>query len=647
MIKNSSIQEVMETAKVEEVVADFVNLKRRGVNLAGLCPFHSEKTPSFYVSPAKNIYKCFGCGKGGDPVRFIMDHESLSFPEAIRYLAKRYGIELEETQQTDEEREARQHEDSLYLVNEFARQFYEDQLFRSDLGQSIGLAYFKDRGFTQETIKTFGLGYASPQGDAFQKAAEAAGYNRDLLKELGLISQYDRDFFRDRVMFTIQNLSGKVIAFAGRIMGKDKKAPKYVNSPESAIYKKSKVLYGMFQARTAIRKEDECLLVEGYTDVLSLHQAGIQNVVASSGTSLTEGQIRLIKRYTENVKILYDGDAAGIQAALRGLDMLLSQGLNVRIVLLPDGEDPDSSLQAMGPKVFQEFIDHKAQDFIFFKTNLLAEGAKGDPVQKTQVIKDIVQSIALIPDPIKRALYIRECAGMVKVEEQLLVNEINKIVGTVLRKRRQKEEARTLEKQLKEDQTSSQGPEKVNQPGEAASGEQFQERDLVRLLIQHGHKPFDEAANISVAQYLIGNTEDLFEEFDQRLYRKIYEEYKTALKNHALDSHYFTQHTDPEIQKLAVDLLSIPYNYSENWAEKWGVFLEQKHPDENHRKDAENSLKHFRLRKINRMIERNKAKVEELFHSGSEDYLMYLQLNMKLESIRNELAKELGIVVIR
>ena len=365
MITQKTIQEILDTVKVEDVVQEFVNLKRRGVNMIGLCPFHNEKTPSFTVSPGKNIYKCFGCGQGGDSVKFLMEHEQLSYPEALRYLANKYGIEIEETETTQEHREEQQLLDSLYLVNQYARDFYQDQLFNTDFGKSVGLNYFKERGFREETIKKFGLGFAPDKKDAFTLQATQDGYKTEVLKKLGLTTSYGKDFFQNRVLFTIHNLTGKVIGFGGRILVKNKKAPKYINSPETEIYNKSKVLYGAYFAKRAIRKKDECILVEGYTDVLSLHQAGIENVVASSGTSLTIDQIRLIKRYTPNIKILYDGDAAGIKAALRGLDLVLEQDLNVKVVLLPEGEDPDSYLQKVGSAAFETFIEEKSSRLHF------------------------------------------------------------------------------------------------------------------------------------------------------------------------------------------------------------------------------------------------------------------------------------------
>ena len=361
MISQKSIQEVQDAAKIEEVVGDFVDLRRRGVNLAGLCPFHHEKTPSFYVSPAKNIFKCFGCARGGTPVHFIMEHENIAFPDAIRYLARKYRIELEETANDSAALQEQQVLESFYLINQYAQEFFSAQMLTTDLGKSVCLSYFKHRGFDDATIAKFGLGFAPSDRDHFTREAVAKGYNIELLRKLGLTSALDNDFFRNRAMFPIHNLSGKVIAFAGRIMHKDPRAPKYINSPETDIYLKSKVLYGAFFAKKAIRQLDECFLVEGYTDVISLHRHGIENVVASSGTSLTSDQVKLIKRFSSKLTILYDGDAAGIRAALRGLDMALEEDLNVRVVLLPDGEDPDSYIQKVGKERFLQFVVEHAQ----------------------------------------------------------------------------------------------------------------------------------------------------------------------------------------------------------------------------------------------------------------------------------------------
>ncbi|MBL7805152.1 MAG: DNA primase, partial [Saprospiraceae bacterium] len=401
MITAKTVREILDAVRIEEVIEDFVSLRRRGVNLIGLCPFHHEKTPSFNVNPTRNIFKCFGCGKAGDAVTFLREHEQFSYPEALRWLAKKYNIEIEEVELTPEQRAADQMAESLYIVNDFALKHFQEQLFDTDEGKSVALQYFRQRGLREETIRTFGLGYAPDLRDLLLQRARATGHSVELLKKTGLSSADGaRDFFRGRVMFAIHNLSGKVAAFAGRTMSNDKTVPKYINSPETEIYVKNKTLYGAYQAKKAIRQQDECILVEGYMDVISLYQAGIENVVASSGTSLTEGQLNLIRRNTNNLKILYDGDPAGIKAALRGLDLALEQDLNVRIVLLPEGEDPDSYVQKVGSEAFLEYVAREAKDFILFKTRLLLEDTKGDPIKKSSLVKDIVASIARIPDPI-------------------------------------------------------------------------------------------------------------------------------------------------------------------------------------------------------------------------------------------------------
>jgi DNA primase len=646
MIKKKSIEEVIETARVEEVVQDYVNLRRRGVNLLGLCPFHNEKTPSFTVSPAKGIYKCFGCGKGGDAVTFIMEHENTTFPEAIRHLAKKYGIELEETELSQEAREEQQYLDSLYLINQFARDYYHDQLFNTGIGKSVGLNYFKRRGFREETIQKFGLGFSPDKKDQFTLTAIQKGYNNESLKKLGLTTQYGRDFFRNRVMFPIHNLSGKVIGFGGRILLKDVKAPKYINTPETDIYNKSKVLYGAFFAKKGIRKSDECVLVEGYTDVISLHQAGIDNVVASSGTSLTVGQIQLIKRYTENVKILYDGDGAGIKAALRGMGLVLEQGLNVKIVLLPDGEDPDSYLQAVGVDAFKTYLDQEAKDFIMFQANLLKKEAAGDPVKLSKLIKEIVESIAKIPDPLKRSLYVRECAKIMEVEEQLLVNEANKIVGRRFKKAQQESELAPV---FNEDgPVREEGPVNIIQPKSTASGDEFQEKDIVRILITGGDSLFDKEKEITVATYLINNLEDVINDFDHQLYQLVIQESKSALeKGQTINLAFFLKHENADIRQLAVDLSASPYEYSENWEKRWEIFLTtQKMPDENFIPDSSQALKRFKLKKFDKMIKKNAEKIKTLYEQQSDEFMLYLKLDQKLKVIRNELAAELGTVVL-
>lgn len=642
MIKQKSIEEVVETARVEDVVQDYVNLRRRGVNLIGLCPFHTEKTPSFTVSPAKGIYKCFGCGQGGDAVTFVMEQESLTFPEAIRHLAKKYGIKLEETALSDEAREEQQYRDSLYLINQFARDFYQDHLFNTDIGKSVGLSYFKQRGFREETIQKFGLGFSPDKKDHFTLHAVQKGYNAESLKKLGLTTQYGRDFFRNRVMFPIHNLSGKVIGFGGRILLKNVKAPKYLNSPETDIYNKSKVLYGAFFAKKGIRRDDECIMVEGYTDVLSLHQAGIDNVVASSGTSLTVQQIQLVKRYTDNIKMLYDGDIAGIKAALRGMNLVLEQGLNVKIVALPEGEDPDSYLQKVGVDAFKQYITQEAKDFIMFQASLLQEEAAGDPVKQSKLIKEIVESIAKIPDPLKRSLYVKECAKIMQVEEQLLVNEANKIVGINFKKAQQRGRAEAVAPAADIQTPATVRPKSK----ETSTGDAFQEKDIVRILIAGGNKEFDEGQ--TVGAYILGNIEDVINDFDHPLYQALVKESLEALQGgQQLSLQFYLQHPNPKIKKLAVDLSASPYEYSENWEKKWEIFLTtQKMPDENFVKDSTQALKRFKLKKFDKMIMKNAEKIKTLYEQKSDEFLLYLKLDQKLKAIRNELADELGTVVL-
>lgn len=650
MILQKSVQEVLDAARVEDVISDFVTLKRRGANMLGLCPFHNEKTPSFIVSPAKNLFKCFGCGQGGDAVKFVMEHEHLSFPDAIRYLARKYRIALEEKEVSAEVLAEQHAMESLYLVNQFARDYYQEQLFESDMGKSVGLSYFKQRGFREETIRKFGLGFAPDKNDAFTLTAIQAGYKLDTLQQLGLSTQYSRDFFRNRVMFTIHNLSGKVIAFAGRIMVKDAKAPKYVNSPETEIYHKSQVLYGAFFAKTAIRKEDECMLVEGYTDVISLHQAGIENVVASSGTSLTVDQIRLIKRYTPNVKILYDGDFAGIKAALRGVDLLLEQDMNVRIVLLPDGEDPDSYLQKVGTEAFKTYVKQAAQDFILFKSGLLLEEAGKDPIKKAQLIKEIVGSIALIPDPLKRSTYIQECAAVFGVDEQLLVSETNKIVSQRVGKQQQQREAvRDKAAGLRDELPEGVGEAPAEEgmpPMPAGDTGQFLEKDLVRVVIQFGAQVYDTAANLSVAAYIISNIQDVLDFLDHPVYKQVLMEAQVLLSKGAFPgTDYFINHEDVKVAELAVGLLVSPYEYSDNWATRWDIHLSQKHPDENFFDDSSQALRRFRFEKIGRIQAEVTAKIAAAAQAGnSEEVIQYLRVKQQVDAVRMELAKEFGTV---
>lgn len=645
----------MEAARIEEVVQDFVSLKRRGVNMIGLCPFHHEKTPSFTVSPSKNIFKCFGCGKAGDAARFVMEHEHLNYPEALRYLARKYRIEIEEIEKTPELLAQQQEEESLYIANEYARLFFQEQLFNTDVGKSVGLSYFRERGFREETINKFSLGFAPNEREAFVQKATQAGYKLDYLKKLGLVSQYGSDFFRNRVIFTIHNLSGKPIAFAGRIMEKDPKAPKYINSPETGIYVKNKILYGAFFAKNAMRKADECILVEGYTDVISLHQAGIENVVASSGTSLTEGQIALIKRFTPNIKILYDGDPAGIKAALRGLDMVLGRDMNVKIVLLPQGEDPDSYLQKIGVAAFQEYIELQARDFILFKTDLLLAEVKGDPVKKAGLVRDIVESIARVPDPFKRSFYVKECARVMELDEEVLVTETNKTVRRILQKH-QLEKQKTGNAPLyieKEGEEGVAAPEAETLPprlaGPHSTGHEFQERDIARILVASGGEIYDPQEGMTVAEFILSNIEEVLDDFDNPLYRRIATETRQLLlQKKTITTQYFLGHEDPAISELAIDLLHTPWEYSPGWEERDLYLSTQKMPEENFTQDSMSALMHFKLRKVIRLCEKNQQQMKELKDTADSSRLMQLmKVQTRLNEIRNNLATQLGTVVLK
>ena len=686
MITEESVREVIDTARVEDVVGDFVNLRRRGNNFTGLCPFHNEKTPSFNVNPARNIYKCFGCGVGGDPVKFLMELEQLSFPDAIRWIAGKYNIKLEEKEVSQEVREEIQEKESLIITNDFARAHYEDQLYHTEEGKSIGLSYFRSRGFRRETLETFGLGYASAERDSLLKAAVAAGHKEEQLEKLGLIRN-GRDFFRDRVMFTIHNLAGKPIAFAGRILRKDAKAPKYINSPETEIYHKSDVLYGMYQARQAVRKSDRIFMVEGYTDVISLHQNGVKNVVATSGTSLTDGQAALVKRFTDNVTLLYDGDKAGVKAALRGVDVLLTSDLNVRVVLLPDGHDPDSYMQEVGTTAFSQYLEHSSKDFLYFKADLLLEEAGEDVAKRTTAIRDIGSTLALVEDPLKRAGYLQQFSGRLGIGESLLVNLVNTAISdrrTQRRKAAEREE-RKIQRDLRQGRSHDPAPaapgdddgwEGLQEPGWASAdapdipspeaknvsvqgpeippeqteiGHGYQEKYLLQLLVRDGNKIYDEATSTSIATYLTSNVADLLTDFDNHHYREMLQTVMEYVQKNgqAPASNWYVEHENSRWRTLAVDAVTTPYTYSPNWKEKYGLRLSQKIPEENQRLAAEIFLRIFRMEKIERKGRENAALIANYEKEGNYSKLKtHLKVQMKLDEMRLALARELGTVVL-
>jgi DNA primase len=649
MISQKTIQEVINISRVEEVIGDFINLRRRGVNLIGNCPFHDEKTPSFIVSPSKNIYKCFGCGKGGDPVRFIIDHEKLSFPEAIRFLAEKYRIAVEETESSEADIQSRQLTDSLYILNEFARDQFTANLFEREEGRAIGLSYFKERGLREATIRQFQLGYALDSKDQLTLKAVEKKYNIEHLRLLGLTTRSDIDFFRARVMFPIHNVSGKVVAFAGRTLSSDKKVPKYINSPESEIYSKRTLLYGLFFAKDSIRKEDECILVEGYTDVISLHQGNIKNVVASSGTSLTREQIRLIKRYTQNIKIIYDGDPAGIKAALRGLDLVLESDMNVKLVLLPEGHDPDSFLSESGTAAFNDYLKEKEEDFVFFKTRVLLNESGQDPIRKAAVIRDIVSSIARVQDSFKRALYIRQCSHMLDMNEQLLVQETAKVIKGLIKENKELRSAPVPG--LTEEMPTLQLESHVGLPENSvgyASKDSWQERAVCGVLVNFGHKIYDEETKTYLANFIIRNSKELLPYFDLELCKKIIDTVSETLEKGTIpEPGWYVGHEDDEIRQFAVDALATPYTYA-SWEKKEMFLQTQKMPEENYLRDAENALQRLQLKKNNRVI----ASLQEYFEKATEaeKNTEEFEINFKVLQLliqqRNILATKLGTVTL-
>jgi len=571
LISQSTIDTVFETARVEEVIGDFINLKRAGSNFKGLSPFSNEKSPSFMVSPVKQIWKDFSSGKGGNVVAFLMEHEHFSYPEAIRYLAKRYNIEIEETEQTDEQKAVANERESMYLVSEFAQKYFHSTLLNTDEGQAIGYSYFKERGFTGETIKKFGLGYSPEEWDAFSKEALGKGYKLEFLEKTGLtIVREDgrnADRFRGRVMFPIQSMSGRVLGFGGRILGNDKKAAKYLNSPESDIYHKSKVLYGIYHAKQAIAKLDNCFLVEGYTDVIQLHQAGVENVVASSGTALTPDQIRLVNRLTKNITVLFDGDAAGLRASLRGIDLILEEGMNVKVCTFPDGEDPDSFAKKSSYDELIAYLQDNAKDFIQFKASLLMDEAKNDPVKKAGLIRDIVNSISKIPDRIQQEVYIQECARIMDISEQVLISTLAQLVQKDIaeagKKIKEEQKAKALQPVVEEMPT-----EQKIRPDDL-SGIEY---EIVKALQLYGDKDcefknvftkynefgdevnFTETQACKVYEWVYLNLQEDEVEFTHPTFSALYKQLIDIYLNKEIKQENFVNHLPSELQNVVSDI---------------------------------------------------------------------------------------------
>ena len=647
MITRDTIAKILDTAQIEDVVRDFVNLKKAGSLLKGNCPFHQEKTPSFVVNPNKNIFKCFGCGKGGDSVSFIMEHEKFTFPEALRYLAQKYHIDVEETQVSTEEKQVQDEKESLLIALNYAAKFYQTQLTETEDGKAIGLSYFKERGFLDDTIQTFQLGYSPDSFDTFYNQAIKDGYNEEILLKAGLIKEKNGkhyDFFRDRVMFPIFNVSGKVVAFGGRMLKSAKSDnpnvynPKYINTAETDVYHKSQVLYGISHAKAEIRKHDVCYLVEGYTDVISLYQAGIKNVVASSGTALTKEQVQLIKRFTQNMVILYDGDAAGVKAALRGLDIVLEQGLNVKLVLLPDSEDPDSFVKKNGTDATLDFIQKKQQDFILFKATQGIEEVKNDPVKKSEVIKDIVESIAKVDDNIKRQLYIKHCADIVEVPENILVNEVNKIRTQQFKKSKDfnQEDANAINDFVKTEVDHSQ------QTVSKTPALYHQEKDIIRVLLEHGDKEMTE--EYSVAEYVIFEMVDV--EFKTEVFGKIVKLYLDAYQQETPleEVKNLNNITDASVKDCLVELMSSPYELSPNWFDKHEIVV--KDVNRTYKTDVISMMQRFSYFKMMEAIKILDEKIKTADQSGNfEEMIASIMKKMELMETRKQLAKEIQTVI--
>ena len=651
-IPRETVEQILQTARIEEVVGEFVTLKKRGANLIGVCPFHNEKTPSFNVNPARNIFKCFGCGKAGDSAKFLMEHEHFTYPEALRYLAKKYNIKIEEKEQTAEELMLQSVREKMFNINEFADKYFVDTLWNTEEGKTIGLEYFRERGYLNPIIEKFHLGYSPAKWDAFTEHAKQNGYSEELLEQIGFSIKgqkglYDR--YHGRVMFPIHNLTGRVIGFGGRILVNDpeKKSPKYQNSPESEIYDKKQTLYGIYFAKNAIAKNDECILVEGYFDVLRMHQIGIENVVASSGTSLTMEQIRLVKRYTKNITMLYDGDAAGIHAALRGTDMILSEGMNVRVVVLPPEHDPDTFGKEFSVEYVSNYLKENAKDFIRFKTELLLKDAQNDPIKRGQVIRDIVETISVIPDSIFRITYVKECSRLLDMPEQTLTNELNKILRAKLKK--------TLgieDNVVPETETTTVTPKQEETVEDQLPAGYYQERELVKLLLMYGQDTINDERideegqkiyeQVTVAQFIIDDLKMDGFLFTNAVNRKVFDIFDQAIdEGHIPDDQFFISHEDETIAQLAVDLLSTPYKLDQ-W-DKFSIFV--KREENNLRATVLSSL--YRYKDL--IIEERRKVVEEELKATEDmdDQLILLKRKKDLDDIRKQINKELGIVIAK
>ena len=675
MITQTTIQQIQSRIDVIDVVGNFVKLKRRGTNYLGLCPFHNERTPSFTVSPAKEIYKCFGCGKSGNSISFLMEHEKLSYVEALRWLANRYNIEVEETVASPEVVQQQQAAESLHIINQFAQKFFQAQLLETEEGRSIGLAYLKHRGFNEAAITKFGLGYAPAQGNLFAQAALKNQFNSELLQRSGLVVNRNdilADNYRDRIIFPIHNNTGKVIGFGARLIKSNDKAPKYINTPENELYVKSKILYGTYFARHAIDKADECLLVEGYTDVLSLHQGGIENTVASGGTSLTQDQLRLIKKYTKNLTIIYDGDAAGVKAAVRGLDMALEEGLDVKLVLIPDKEDPDSYLQKLGGDAFREFVAQNKKDFILFQLEVSLKEALNDAAKKSQLVNQVAETVSKIDrveDFSKQQDYIRQCAQILKIDEAGFTALVNKFIRnriSAVDKKLPFEEAKYFEDKAKAGEQTDFDDNTFN----LLYRDELGEKEIARVLLEHGMKPWQGGGTIAAHIF-----EELPEEelFQSEVVLKFLNSYKQLLsEEQKVDKSFFMYHSDPALSTLTVALSYFPYEQSARWREDenqstgyqkslfeqdYQSFIKVLHADnktelgnylksqkDNTEEEIESAVSYLKLRKIKKMLLQNQTDMEG---APPSELSTYIRTHQHLKQMEIELTKKIGAVVMK
>ena len=642
MISQETVQRIINSINILEVIGDFVQLKRRGANYLGLCPFHGEKTPSFTVSPSKEIYKCFGCGKSGNTISFLMEHEKLGYAEALRWLAKRYNIEVQETETDPEYKERQATADSLYIINQFAQKFFAEQLWDEEMGQAVAYSYLQQRGFTDDTIRKFGLGYCPNERDAFASTAVKNKYNPELLLKSGLVVQRDyglQDNYRDRIIFPVHNHIGKIIGFGARLIKNRENAPKYINTPENELYVKSRILYGIYFARTSIERNNECLLVEGYTDVISLNQAGVENVVASGGTALTPDQLRLIMRYTKNLTIIYDGDPAGIKAALRGLDLALQEGLYVKLVLLPDGEDPDSFVRKSGKTDFHEYIQQNKKDFILFQTEVALREAGNDAQKRSEVVNRIADSISKVDkteDFSRQQDYIRQTAQLLKVDEEGLINLVNKFV----RERLQKEQRRNLPEQPASFNVAEAPEEVVDANLAFIITNELQERAVLKCLLIYGLLPMNETE--TVAQFVFRSLENFH--FDNPELEKLYLLYKGWYEAGLEPTEKsFVYYSDEQVNRLVISLLEFPYELSPKWEE----LVQGRKVDEIEKslKDSQLSVNYFKLRKLKQMLEQNQQELEQ--EKDPEIQNQLIELHMDLKKFERDITQQLGTVILK